>query len=107
MSKRVLKEFNHENLKNDFCISQERINKIEKEAREELKLIDSFKKEVTKQLVDYKTKNKLSVRDLAVEFDTTSISYIQGLLKGGANITMETVFKIGQIVGKKPHIVWE
>jgi plasmid maintenance system antidote protein VapI len=38
---------------------------------------------------------------------TSSISQVQKLLNGTANITADTVVKIAQAIGKKPHVVWE
>lgn len=107
MSKRYLKEFTDENLRKEFNVSQDRLDTLKNEAYDELDILRAYKKDIFDELIKYKEQEKLSIRDLKDRLGTSSISQVQKLLNGTANITADTVVKIAQAIGKKPHVVWK
>jgi antitoxin component HigA of HigAB toxin-antitoxin module len=86
--------------------TQQEINEID--ANTERKVSDylAFKNAISDELKQYMEENNLGFNDIKKQLNTSD-SQMSRILKGQANITMKTVQKIAELMGKKPRIIFE
>ncbi|MCF6807797.1 helix-turn-helix domain-containing protein [Thiotrichales bacterium 19S9-12] len=91
-------------LKENF--TDKEIEKLEKEAAKRAKEYMELKQVVAQEIKAYLDENNLSFNELKEKLDT-STSQVQRIITGRSNFTLETLIKVGNLIGKRPKIIFE
>ncbi|MCF6767253.1 helix-turn-helix domain-containing protein [Thiotrichales bacterium 19S11-10] len=86
--------------------SQKDIKSIKKSAQKKADEYLSFKMSIALALKEYMTKNKLGFNEIKKQLGTSD-SQTSRILKGETNFTTQTIFKIAEVMGKHPKVVFE
>ncbi|WP_395947284.1 hypothetical protein [Caedibacter taeniospiralis] len=86
--------------------TKEEIKKIEEEAKLGAKEYIALKEVIAKEINSYVVTNHMSFKDVKEKLDT-STSQAQRIVSGKSNFTLETLIKVGNLIGKKPKIIFE
>ncbi|WP_119343485.1 hypothetical protein [Facilibium subflavum] len=86
--------------------TKEEIKKIEAEAKQDAIEYMALKEVIAKEINNYITTNKISFKDVKEKLET-STSQAQRIVSGKSNFTLETLIKVGNLIGKKPKIIFE
>ncbi|TNF69245.1 MAG: XRE family transcriptional regulator [Gammaproteobacteria bacterium] len=76
------------------------------EAQRKSKDYFNFKMSIALALKEYMNKNNLGFNEIKRQLGTSD-SQTSRILKGETNFTTQTIFKIAQVIGKQPKVVFE
>lgn len=91
-------------LKENF--TQDEIANIETEAAKRAQEYMVLKQVVAQAIKTYADDHHVSFNELKEKLDT-STSQAQRIIAGRSNFTLETLIKVGHLIGKKPRIIFE
>jgi predicted XRE-type DNA-binding protein len=86
--------------------TKQEISKIEEEAKQGAKDYMALKEVIANEINDYVATNNMTFKDVKERLDT-STSQAQRIVAGKSNFTLETLIKVGNLIGKKPKIIFE
>lgn len=86
--------------------SQTEIKNIENRAEQKTKSYLEFKNSIAFALKNYMNENNIGFSEIKKELGTSD-SQTSRILKGDTNFTSKTIFKIAEVIGKRPRIIFE
>lgn len=86
--------------------TKQEIAKIEEEAKQGAKEYMALKEVIANEINNYVTANNMTFKDVKERLDT-STSQAQRIVAGKSNFILETLIKVGNLIGKKPKIIFE
>jgi len=87
----------------DARLNKEDIAEIEQAAKMEYKASQTLKNDISKALINYMAQNNVGFNDLVRQLGK-SPSQLSKIIKGEANLTINSIAQIFSIIGKMPYI---
>jgi predicted XRE-type DNA-binding protein len=86
--------------------SNKDVKTIKESAKQKADEYLKFKMSIASALKDYMNKNKLGFSEIKRKLGTSD-SQTNRILKGETNFTTQTIFKIAEVIGKNPRVIFD
>ena len=86
--------------------SAEEIKEIKNESAARADEYMKLKHSVSDEIKNYLGSHKMTINEIKAKLET-STSQTQRIVSGDSNFTLETLIKVGSLIGKRPKIIFE